>query len=365
MADPTTIVSSEAAPSPALDHSRRQLEALLDVSKIIAQHRDLKTLFHELAARLHSVVESDFLALVLHDPEKNVMRLHVLETHAGHSKPVGSETPVEGNPSGWVWQSQQPFISDDILTETRFPDFLARMRESGVRSFATLPLTTAQRRLGAIGFGRLLPKAISHSDIQFMERVAAQVAVAVDNALNFESAQAYQHQLAEQRDRLQVLLDINNVLVTSRELSDLFRGIVSALTRVIHHDYTSLALLDPSTNRLRIHALDFDGSDSLFAGKEVTVSLEESPAGRCMRAAKPTIFHGAELDQFHAELVRVLREKGLTSVCCVPLISKGRAYGTLNLASRRLDAFTDADAELLDRVAAQIAIAVENALAFK
>jgi formate hydrogenlyase transcriptional activator len=84
-----------------------------------------------------------------------------------------------------------------------------------------------------------------------------------------------------------------------------------------------------------------------------------------MRAAKPTIFHGAELDQFPAELVRVLREKGLTSVCCVPLVSKGSAYGTLNLASRRLDAFTDADAELLDRVAAQIAIAVENALAFK
>src|SRR6201984_2003642 len=365
MADPSTIISPEAAPSPALDPSRRQLEALLDVSKIIAQHRDLKTLFHELAARLHSVVESDFLALVLHDPEKNVMRLHVLEPHAGYSKPVGSETPVEGNPSGWVWQTQQPFISDDILTETRFPDFLVRMPESGVRSFATLPVTTAQRRWGAIGFGRLLPKAISHSDIQFMERVAAQVAVAVDNALNFESAQAYQHQLAEQRDRLQVLLDINNVLVTSRELSDLFRGIVSALTRVIHHDYTSLALLDPSTNRLRIHALDFDGSDSLFAGKEVTVSLEESPAGRCMRAAQPTIFHGAELDQFHAELVRVLREKGLTSVCCVPLISKGRAYGTLNLASRRLDAFNDGDAELLDRVTAQIAIAVENALAFK
>jgi len=110
-------------------------------------------------------------------------------------------------------------------------------------------------------------------------------------------------------------LDINNVLVTSRELSDLFRGIVSALTRVIHHDYTSLALLDQPTNRLRIHALDFDGSDSLFAGKEVTVSLEESPAGRCMRAAKPTIFHGAELDQFPAELVRVLREKKDSPPC--------------------------------------------------
>jgi len=364
MADPT-ISPPEAVPSPVLDHSRRQLEALLDVSKIIAQHRDLKTLFHELAVRLRSVVESDFFALVLHDPVKNVMRLHVLETEVETPKPVGTEYPVEGNPSGWVWETQQPFISEDILTETRFVAFLARLRESGVRSFASLPLTTAQRRLGAMGFGRLRPQAISDSDVRFMERVAAQVAVAVDNALNFESTQAYQQQLAEQRDRLQVLLDINNVLVTSRELSDLFRGIVSALTRVIHHDYTSLALLDPAINRLRLHALDFDGSGTLFAGKEITVPLDHSPAGRCMLEGKPAVFHGAELDQFPAELVRILREKGITSICCVPLISKGRAFGTLNLASRRPDAFSDSDAELLDRVAAQIAIAVENALAFK
>src|SRR5580765_694333 len=364
MADPS-IYLPEAAPSPVPDHSRCQLEALLDVSKIIAQHRDLKTLFHELAARLHSVVESDFLTLVLHDPAKNTMRLHVLETRVESDKPVGTEYPLEGNPSGWVWQNQEPFVVADSETETRFSEFLSRLRGAGVRSFAILPLTTAQRRLGAMGFGRLRPQAISDSDLQFMQRVAAQVAVAVDNALNFESAQAYQQELAEQRDRLQVLLDINNVLVTSRELGDLFRGIVSALTRVMRHDYTSLALLDPATHLLRIHALDFDGSDLLAAGREITVPLDQSPAGRCMKLAKPAIFHGAELDQFPAELVHVLRGKGLISVCCVPLVSKGRAFGTLNLASRRLDAFTEGDAELLNRVAAQIAIAVENALAFK
>jgi len=84
-----------------------------------------------------------------------------------------------------------------------------------------------------------------------------------------------------------------------------------------------------------------------------------------MLEGKPAVFHGVELDQFPAELVRILREKGITSICCVPLISKGRTLGTLNLASRRAEAFSESDAELLDRVAGQIAIAVENALAFK
>jgi Transcriptional regulator containing GAF, AAA-type ATPase, and DNA binding domains len=365
MADPA-ISPPEAAPAPVLDHSRRQLEALLDVSEIIAQHRDLNTLFHELATRLHSVVDSDFLTLVLHDPEKNVMRLHVLESRVHTEKTIGFEHAVDTSPSGWVWKTQQPFIVEDVLTETRFKEFLGKLKDEGVRSFAALPLTTAQRRLGAMGFGRLRPQAIPDSDIQFMQRVAAQVAVAVDNALNFESSQAYQRQLAEQRDRLQVLLDINNVLMTSRELSELFRGIVSALSRVLHHDYTSLALLDPATNLLKVQALDLDGSNALSSsGKEITVALDQSPAGRCILTKQPVVFHGTELDQFPAEIVRILRDKGVLSACCVPLITKGRAFGTLNLASRRPDAFSEADAELLNRVAAQVAIAVENALAFK
>src|SRR5258706_13969768 len=223
MADPT-ISPPEAVPSPVLDHSRRQLEALLDVSKIIAQHRDLKSLFHELAVRLRSVVESDFLTLVLHDPQKNTMRLHVLETRLDSDKPVGTEYPIEGNPSGWVWETHQPFIVADAETETRFSEFLLRLRGAGVRSFAIPPLTTAQRRLGAMGFGRVHPQAISDSDIRFMERVAAQVALGVVNALNFESTQAYQQQLFAQRDPLQVLLDINNVLASGRWWGDLCLG---------------------------------------------------------------------------------------------------------------------------------------------
>src|SRR5882762_3381746 len=237
MADPVVSPPEVAFTSP-LEHSRRQLEALLEVSEAIAQQRDLPALFHDLAERLHSVVDFDFLTLILHDPVRNVMRLHVLETRIPSEKPTGTEAPVENNPSGWVWQTQESFIVSDVEEETRFPEFLKRFREHNVRSLAILPLTTAQHRLGAMGFGRIVPQRITDTEVQFMQRVASLVAVAVDNALNFESSQAYQIQLARERDRLQVLLEINNVLVTSRELPEVFRAIVSTLKRVIHHDYT-------------------------------------------------------------------------------------------------------------------------------
>lgn len=354
----------EVAFAAPLEHSRRHLEALLEVSEAIAQQRDLPALFHDLAERLHCVIDFDFLTLTLHDPVRNVMRLHILESRTPHNKAVGSETPVDGHPSGWVWETQQPYVVMDIEEETRYPEFNQRLREAGVRSLAILPLTTAQHRLGAMGFGRFVTQGITPFGLQFMQRVASQVAVAVDNALNFESSQAYQQQLARERDRLKVLLQINNVLVTSRELTELFRGIVSTLERVIPHDYSSLALLVPGGGLLKIHALDFPGRQDLLK-EEITIPRDTSPSGDAIASGKPVLARGNELDRYPSEVMNILRKEGLQTICCSPLITHGRTLGTLNLASRRLDAFTESDVELLQQVAAQVAIAVENVLAFR
>jgi formate hydrogenlyase transcriptional activator len=363
MPDPA-ISPLETAPGAPLEHSRRQLEALLEVTEAIAQQRDLPALFHDLSERLHSVVDFDFIALTLHDPARNVMRLHILEARVPHDKPTGTESPVDGHPSGWVWQTQENFVVSDTTQEERYPDFMQRLQESGVRSFAIVPLTTAQRRVGAMSFGRLAPQSITDGELQFMRRVASQVAVAVDNALNRESSQAYQTQLARERDRLRVLLEVNNVLVTSLELPELFRGIVSTLQRVIHHDYTSLALLDPVTGLLKIYALDFPGNQGLLK-PEMSIPRDASPAGRAITENRTLIARGAELDQYPSEVVRLLRAEGLQTICCIPLTNRGRSFGTLNLASRRTDVFSEPDIELVQQVVAQIAIAVENAMAFK
>jgi formate hydrogenlyase transcriptional activator len=95
------------------------------------------------------------------------------------------------------------------------------------------------------------------------------------------------------------------------------------------------------------------------------IPRDSSPAGRAIVENRTLISRGAELDQYSSEVVRILRSEGLQVICCIPLSNRGRTFGTLNLASRRIDVFAPADVELVQQVAAQIAIAVENALAFK
>jgi len=348
----------------SLESDGRQLAALLDVSETIAQQRDLKALFHAVSERLHSVLQFDFLALILHNASRNTMRLHILEIQDPAENDAPKEMPIENTPSGWVWENQQPFVSLDTSKDARYPEFMLHLQESGVHTIAILPLTTAQHRLGAMSFGRFVPQAMTEAELDFMKRVAAQVAVAVDNAINFETAEAYQKQLAQERDRLKVLLEINNLLVSTRDTTALFKGIVSSLKPVVPHDYTSLTLLDPATGLLKIHALDVP-NPAAAPKKEFAIPIDGSPAGRAMSTGQVLVARREEIDRFHPEVSRFLRDQGVQVVCCVPLATHGRTVGTVNFASRNPEAFSMPDVELLKQVATQVAIALENALAFK
>jgi formate hydrogenlyase transcriptional activator len=354
--------SLKVAPPPASLRS----QALLQVAESIAQHRDLAELFHDLAARLHDVAHFDYLNLVLHDPERQIMRLHLLETLT--EKPthlhVGLELPMGSTPSGKVLETQDPYVVPDVETETSFPVLMEALRREGVHSFCVVPLTTAQRRLGTLGFGKLEPHHYDRNEVDFMQQVARQVAVAVDNALNFETSRAYQQQLARERDRLRVLLEINNALVSTLDLRQLFQLIARSLRRVLHHEYTSLALLDPKTNRLRVRALDFSGGQGLIH-EEMSVPIEKSPAGQAFSARLPQRYSRTDLERFDSDITRRLIAEGMRVECCIPLITREQALGTLNVASFRDSAFPQEDQDLLSQVAAQVAIAVENALAFQ
>src|SRR5208337_2400086 len=91
--------------------------ALLAVSEAIVSHRDLSALFHELAGRLHQVVRFDYLGLFLHEAASHTMRVHVLEGAEPTPLPSVAVLPVEEDPEGWVWQTQQARIFSNVPKE--------------------------------------------------------------------------------------------------------------------------------------------------------------------------------------------------------------------------------------------------------
>ena len=342
-------------------HGRYQ--ALLEISEAIASHRELDQLFRDLAPRLHRVVEFDFANLILYEPSQKSMRSHVLETPATAYVCPPGDCPME-TVGGWVRESQNSWIVSDVAQDNHFPNVADWLQDRGVFSVCVVPVTTALRRVGALAFGSRMAAAYSEIDVIFLQQVARQVAVAVDNALNFEQAQSGQQQLEKERDRLGLLLDVTNTIVSSLDLHELLNAVSSSLKRLVPHEYASLSLYDPETQRLQIHALDFPVSKGLLK-EGLWVPVEGSPTGRAIMSGKPILITRADIAQFGSDIARRILDEGLKSAYCLPLISHGRPLGTLVVASLREENFPERDAELLRHIANQIAIAVENALAFR
>jgi formate hydrogenlyase transcriptional activator len=345
------------------DNAVDQYRALLDVSESISINRDLTGLFDDLAQRLHGVVRFDYLNLVLHVPERNTMCLRVLAS-IRPTEPSYAEMALDETPSGLVWQTQRPLVIPDLDQETRYPQVVQLLRQHGVRSCCVLPLTTAQRRLGTIGLGGSDASAYDSVDLEFLSQIARQVAVAVENVLNYEAAQSYQQQLARERDRLRVVLDVTNAMVANLDLRALFLAVSESLRRLIRHEFASLVLYDPAKGELRLEALDFPGGKTEFR-EEQLASLEDSPVAEAMRTRQTLLLNRSEVARSHSEIVRRLLDEGLQSAICVPLLRGDRVLGTLNVASTREAAFAAHDVELLTQIGNELAIAAENALAFR
>jgi formate hydrogenlyase transcriptional activator len=327
-----------------------QYLALLELSRAITSHRDMSELFHNLACGLKSLFEFRYLGVYLHDPTRNLMRLQVLESCEPDQWQTPSEVPIEGTVAGWVWENQKPLVVHDMETEHRFPASQA-LRHQSVRALCVMPLTTAHGRLGVLSIWSDKPGIYDQQDLEFAQLVAAQIAVAV-------GAQTYQHKLSLEREHSKLLLEVNNTLVSNLNLRELISQISVCLRQVIPHDLAGLALYEPAENQLRLAVLDFPSNDNFLLEGEV-IPLDGSPGGRAFTTRQTVMSTSSDVHDPRFAAV------GVKSSCIVPLVSHDKALGVLGVSSLKENAFTKENAELLNEVAKQVAIAVENALAFR
>ena len=167
--------------------------------------------------------------------------------------------------------------------------------------------------------------------------------------------------LQQERDQLDLLLDVTNAVVTQLDTRELFRAVAPALRRCCSADVAALSLFDAEAGALRHHVCD--APDAWCEVSDIPIptesSLEGSAAGYVFRTAQPRVFSQADLDEFPESAF--IRARGIRSACVVPLATAHGILGTLNLGAFADDAFSPGQFPLLTRVAGQIAIAVRNA----
>ncbi len=162
-------------------------EALLRVSQKLISIRSTEELFRLLARELRAVVNFYVMGVGIYDEKAHEVRL-TSYGEPGAPLEVPKLAPEETF-TWWVYQHQQPLIIPSLEAETRFPAVGEMLKNRGVRSVCALPLTTVHRRLGGLAVGSIEADAYSKEEVNFLSLVANQVALAVDDALNFDALQ--------------------------------------------------------------------------------------------------------------------------------------------------------------------------------
>ncbi|HEX9423868.1 MAG TPA: sigma 54-interacting transcriptional regulator [Pyrinomonadaceae bacterium] len=344
-------MKGNAAQVATADVQTQNFLTLLELSKAIASHRDLSELFHDIACRLQNLFPFRDLAVMLHDGQRNVMRSYILEgcdrTEWISKDPT--EVPIEDSINGHVWLDQQAIIIRDLDEENRFPSAQI-LRDKKVKSVCCLPLSTVHQKLGTLNLWSEQVGAYDKFDLKFAQLVTSQIAVAVES-------QFYREQLARERDRSELLLQVNNTLVSNLNLRELLSAISGSLRTVMPHEAAALTLYDESLKQLRVAALDFPEHEGPCATGDI-IPFEGTPIGEAFTTRRTVLIDYDGIDDPRVTC------SGMASGCASPLIFRDRVLGVLGIKSSRRHAFSQDDAELFEQVANQVAIAVENALAY-
>jgi formate hydrogenlyase transcriptional activator len=322
-------------------------EALIRISNSIHARNEPQDLFQILVHELGKVIP--FEAIAQFDESANKLHWHLDPACQHHEDCPFEVEPAESLPR-LVYRTQEVVVLGTREGEARFPAFSRKMREYGLESLCAFPLTTAHRRLGSLVIGSTCPNAYSAEEVRFCTLVADQIALATDDAFNFQASQKAQ-------ERLELLLDLTNRVVSNLNLRDVLREISAQIRRVMQCEGAGVALPSREDGVLRVYALDYPGAPPYLEEGLEPPPMKDDPPLRAFRTGEPVIVSGKEIPSEKARA-------NIRSVVHLALKGRNGISGVLSLGTRREGAFAPDDIAFLTQIARQVAIAIENARTF-
>ncbi|HUN85263.1 MAG TPA: sigma 54-interacting transcriptional regulator [Terracidiphilus sp.] len=173
-----------------------------------------------------------------------------------------------------------------------------------------------------------------------------------------------QTELERRNERLQLLLHLTNKITSNLDLRDVLCAVLGNIRAVIHGDLVSVSLLDTSTGKFRVYALDFPQGQGILREGLLITPIESTQ--KAIESLQPVVINSTDSQVFpsevHGELALVDHTR---SICFLPLANRGRAVGVLVIGRTTEVPFAEDEIGFLGQVAGQIAIAIENALAYE
>ena len=331
-------------------HTQRY-EAVLRIAEAISACSEATELATTLADEIGKFLRFDHLSLLILKENRNEIENLVW----GKGALPLPDFPIEELPMWEVMHKGDADLTADSRAEDRYPRYQEWAKKVGLGSALRVPLTTPHRRLGVFAINRDTVDPFSEDDAAFLRLIGRVVAFAIDDGLNLRRSQ--QH-----NERLKLLLNLTNQITSNLDFRELLRSIAANIRVVIHADAAGIAFYDAASAKSRLYVVDFPNARG-FVKEEILVTPGEAFM-RAWESSKPVTLSANDRTELGPEIYESVVAEGINAHCLIPLVSRDRPVGVLILA-RRGEAFSGEDVDFLHEASGQIAIAIENAMAYR
>ncbi len=333
---------SSAVPNPLVSTGFDKY--LLEVADAVNTTLDLNTLLQRVAEMLKRVMDYEVFAILLLNERTQELRVRF---QVGHPPDVAERIHIKVGQgvTGKAVELREPVLVNDVRAEENFIN-----SAPGVRSELAVPLIAKNKVIGVLDVEAGQPGAFTEEHVRLLTLFGSRIAIGIENARLYTK-------VSRQARQLTLLTEISRELTSILNVDQLLKRVADLLTRIIDYQMFSVLLLDPSENVLT-HRFSLRFKESVQLKHQIP--LGRGLVGYAAEHGQAVLAPDVTKDKRYIEANPETR-----SELAIPLIYKDKVIGVLDIEHTRRNYFNDDHVRTLTTLAAQIAIAIENATLYE
>jgi sigma-B regulation protein RsbU (phosphoserine phosphatase) len=317
---------------------------VLEVADAVNTTLDLNTLLQRVAEMLKRFIDYEIFAILLLNEKKQELRVRF---QVGHPPDVAERIRIKVGQgvTGKAVQLREPVLVNDVTAEENFIN-----SAPGVRSELAVPLIAKNKVIGVLDVEAARPDAFTEEHKRLLMLFGSRIAVGIENARLYT-------RVSRQARQLTLLTEISRELTSILNVDELLKRIADLLTRIIDYQMFSILLLD-STETVLQHRFSLRFKENIQLKHDIP--LGRGLVGYAALHKQPVLVPDVSKDKRYIEANPETR-----SELCIPLIYKDKVIGVLDIEHTKRDYFNEDHVRIMTTMAAQVAIAIENATLYE
>lgn len=327
---------------------RTEIKLLYQIVEIINFSENLSELLHQTARLISENLKGD--SCLIYILERNTKMLVLSGAWPPHPYHIGKLRIEAGaGITGWVASHKKPIaINKSAFNDSRFKMF-QNLPEDKFEAFLSVPIILDGQTIGVINLQNRKSRKFSENLLKLLISIASQISGAIEKMKLLETA-------ALKAKQIGTIAQLSNSIVSNKYINEILQLIVTMTAQMMNSKICSLMLFDEEKQELKIEATQSLSEDYR---RKPPLKVGQSISGQVIKEKK-TI---AVLDVTKAPgygYPQIAEKEGLRSMIAVPMMIKDKPIGVINCYTVTEHVFTNEEIDILQTIANQSAVAIEN-----